>query len=427
MGCLFRTFFVLLFLAAIGLPAAAVVFGLDRAPMLPPTGDITLADMQRAHKLVERYDPRRMTPNELTVVTATADELNALIKGGVGMLPRVSSRVDINRFGMLAGVSAELPIPENPLGRYVNVRAAIAPSEDGLNITRLAVGRIELPPAIVRPAVRLALDRYVGPDKGQPIVDSIRSVRVQDDRLAIAFRPPPALVEDFKAAAKRQMTVSHPRTVRAYYEHLLALHARQGGRQTSLAAYVKPLFQLARQRSETRDAARENEGAVIALAMFFGDPRFERFVGEVRTPEMRDRGSIGRVVLDGRHDFLLHFAISAGLALTGGDAAANLIGEIKEVKDSSGASGFSFNDIGADRAGVRFARQAVSGQAAAQRFQERLAALSGERDFFPPVADLPEGLSVAEFRSRYGDVNSPAYKRMIDEIDRRIDAIPLYR
>ena len=50
-----------------------------------------------------------------------------------------------------------------------------------------------------------------------------------------------------------------------------------------------------------------------------------------------------------------------------------------------------------------------------------------EGSFFPHFADLPEGMSQAEFQSRYGDVNSPAYKRVIADIDRRIAGVGLYR
>jgi hypothetical protein len=190
MGCLFRTFLLALLLALIGLPAAVLVLGIDKSPLIPPGGSITLADMQHARQLIQRYDPERMIPNEVTVVTATADELNALIRGGAGVLPLAASRVSIGRFGMVAGVSAELPIPETPIGRYVNLRTTVAPSDEGLKITRFAVGRIEVPPMIVRPAVRLALDYYVGRGKGQTIIDSIRAVKVHDDRLSVAFRTP---------------------------------------------------------------------------------------------------------------------------------------------------------------------------------------------------------------------------------------------
>ena len=97
------------------------------------------------------------------------------------------------------------------------------------------------------------------------------------------------------------------------------------------------------------------------------------------------------------------------------------------MKDSEGPSGFSFTDIGADRAGVRFAKQSIASPASARAMQRALARPIEEAQFFPQVRDLPEGLSEAEFRRRYGDINSVEYQRMIAEIDRRIVAIPLYR
>ncbi len=116
-----------------------------------------------------------------------------------------------------------------------------------------------------------------------------------------------------------------------------------------------------------------------------------------------------------------------GLALTGGDLAANLIGELKEAKDSQKSSGFSFTDIGADRAGVKLANRAVSNADAALHTQRVLANAQSEEVFFPRFTDLPEGLSTAAFRKRYGDVNSKKYKRVIGEIDRRIFATRLYK
>ena len=45
----------------------------------------------------------------------------------------------------------------------------------------------------------------------------------------------------------------------------------------------------------------------------------------------------------------------------------------------------------------------------------------------PPVLDLPEGLTESEFKQRYGDRQSAAFKQVLAEIDRRIERIPLYR
>ena len=116
-----------------------------------------------------------------------------------------------------------------------------------------------------------------------------------------------------------------------------------------------------------------------------------------------------------------------GLTLTGGDLAANLIGELKEAEDSEKSSGFSFTDIGADRAGVKLANRAVSNEGAALHTQRILANGQNEEVFFPQFTDLPEGLSSDAFRQRYGDVNSKAYKRIIGEIDRRIFSTRLYK
>lgn len=429
MGCLFKSFFLLFFLALIGLPIAGVIFGIDRQPLVGRPGDINLADLQRAQLLAQRYDPRNMPVEKVTTIRATADELNTVIKGALGGVKQIASRVEVSRFGVIIGLTAEAPIPDNPLGRYVNLRAVIKPSATGLEFSRFAIGRIEVPPIIIKPAMRLALDQLVGPDKADPILNSIRSVRVAGPMVTVDFRPPSQMVDDLKAVAKRQLAPSHPRKVKPYIAELERVSSQIGGSRVSMIEFVRPVFALAKQRSATRDPADENQAAMVAIAIYFGDGRFERFVdGDVLTPEQKaEKRAIDHVRLDGRHDFVQHFTISMGLALAGGDVAANLIGELKEVKDSGKKSGFSFTDIGADRIGVRFARAAMASPESALRFQEVLSTARDEGSFFPPFADLPEGMSQAEFQSRYGDVNSPAYKKMIAEIDRRISGIGLYR
>ncbi len=80
----------------------------------------------------------------------------------------------------------------------------------------------------------------------------------------------------------------------------------------------------------------------------------------------------------------------------------------------------------ADRAGIRFAEVATASEASARALQSALAAGAKETDFFPRVGDLPEGLSDAEFKANFGDVDSPAYGAMVKQIDSRIAKIALY-
>ena len=129
--------------------------------------------------------------------------------------------------------------------------------------------------------------------------------------------------------------------------------------------------------------------------------------------------------LRGRADWARHYALSAALAVLEHPLISDAAGAMKEQLDAlTGGSGFSFGDLAADRAGVRFAANATRSQAAAKAMQARLQNGFTLDDFFPPVADLPENLTVEQFRRAYGGVGSPRYRQQVDEIETRLDPCP---
>ena len=85
-------------------------------------------------------------------------------------------------------------------------------------------------------------------------------------------------------------------------------------------------------------------------------------------------------------------------------------------------SGFSFNDIAADRAGTRFGELAAGSKETAARLQQRLSAGVRERDLMPATDDLPEFMPEAECKRRFGGIGAPAYQQMMANIERRIAA-----
>ncbi|MGS0757098.1 hypothetical protein ACVBEH_22195, partial [Roseateles sp. GG27B] len=105
-------------------------------------------------------------------------------------------------------------------------------------------------------------------------------------------------------------------------------------------------------------------------------------------------------------------------------ALADVIGVYKEVADSHGGSGFSFNDIAADRAGTRFGIRAVQ---VPRLLQETVLAGLKEADFMPDVSDLPEFLTERDFLARYGGIGAPAYRQMMANIEARLDTTALLR
>ena len=137
-----------------------------------------------------------------------------------------------------------------------------------------------------------------------------------------------------------------------------------------------------------------------------------------------------RLLLAARADFPLHFLVSATLAAEGTTPLTKAIGIYKEVADSRGGSGFSFNDMAANRAGTRFGERAVQDAA---HLQDDLAQLEKQAqglkdsDLLPRTDDLPEFMAEREFLRRFGGVGAPGYNAMLADIDRRIAALPLLR
>jgi len=105
---------------------------------------------------------------------------------------------------------------------------------------------------------------------------------------------------------------------------------------------------------------------------------------------------------------------------------ADAVGLYKEIADSRGGNGFSFNDIAADRAGVRFGESAAK-SATAKKLQTDVGAGIIESDLMPATADLPEFMPETEFKRRFGGIDGSGYKKIMAEIEQRVAVLPLYR
>jgi hypothetical protein len=191
MGCLFRLFSLLILLGLFGLPAAAVYYGLDRLPTVATSGSVGPAEMRQAMMIGARLATAPLSASG-GGVTLNASELNVLVRGWAARAPNVDARAAVTRFGVLVGASAELPIPENPLGRYVNIAATVAPSRTGLVVDRLAIGRIEVPQAMIHPLVKFLLDQAAGPGQGETIFGAVHSVAINGQRVTIGLARPPS-------------------------------------------------------------------------------------------------------------------------------------------------------------------------------------------------------------------------------------------
>ena len=80
-----------------------------------------------------------------------------------------------------------------------------------------------------------------------------------------------------------------------------------------------------------------------------------------------------------------------------------------------------------NNAGTRLGALAAGAAAGRERLRKTLVAGLSENDLIPQVRDLPEFMPQADFVRRFGGVGQPRYQAMVDRIEQRIAALPLYR
>jgi hypothetical protein len=154
-------------------------------------------------------------------------------------------------------------------------------------------------------------------------------------------------------------------------------------------------------------------------------PQLKEFIESIETEEARAKrkANLGKFTILNRDDLARHYTISALLTALGGAKQAEAIGVGKELLDTQRDSGFSFVDLAADRAGIRFAEGVLSG---------KVSLLSVANDynvgfFMPSIEGLPEGLTAEEFVTSFGTPTDVRFLQVIRDIDTRMGALPPYR
>ncbi len=363
------------------------------------------------------------------------DGLNAVLASGQRLVPGAYGQARVAPEGLAIDVSAGGPLL--PAGLWLNLRLVAAPSEDGFRLSEARLGRLPLPPGLVLAAARMGLDLMLGDGLGTATLDAVQAVRLSPPEATVVLRADPdGRVALFQRLRDRALERGASAAVRdQVYVQLWyldrAVRAGELPRQGSALPYLRRALETAAfeaGRNPERPDEETLRGALYALALYCGDPEFGAPMGLNLRRDMRGKGNgCGGTTLGGRDDLRKHFVMSAGIyaATTGGTATFG-VGELKELLDTNaGGSGFSFDDMAADAAGLRFGEMLMATPRA--DWPALAARLTDETTLMPPIDGLPTRLSEAEFRARFGDVDSPAYAAMVAEIDDRVDALPLYR
>jgi hypothetical protein len=174
-------------------------------------------------------------------------------------------------------------------------------------------------------------------------------------------------------------------------------------------------------------ATQRSRAAILALGIAIGHERLGRFAGLDRDDDLVRTAAHLRqgATLRGREDWSRHYALSAALAVVESPFLSDVGGLLKEELDTlTRGSGFSFGDLAADRSGVRFAESATDSESHAAAMRARIGTGFTIDDYFPETSGLPENLTTEQFAAQFGGVGTARYRKMVDEIDARIDRCP---
>ncbi len=427
--------FIIFIAVFVLMPVLSASFFLEKTSNISETRAIEVEHAARVTTFATRIINDATSQKQMALSFAAEDELNSLMAFANRTLQIFSGRVTIENTGMLALISIQ--IPKNPFGEYINCRIYFSPSDKGLSLSKVVIGKIRIHGRIAIMFLRLALNIILGNGQGNDILSAVKAVSFKDKIAYVHFTPLPDIkfrFNMFKDRLKRIRDIVNPISdkalVRKYYLRLIETERKfEPGQKISLAEYLAPLFELANQRSKSGNHTQENKAAILALSIYAGHWRFEQFTGKVGTTQIRSNPLIRKnIVLAGRPDLRLHFIVSAGIKVIADSGVSFAAGEFKELMDAVyGGSGFSFADLAADRAGTHFARIAIINDNEAEKLQQAISSSSKETLFFPDISRLPEGISQVQFKRDFGNVKGDRYKSLVQTIDQQIMTLPLYR
>jgi len=407
----------------------------ERTPLPFEPPQVTSADKRELVQLARSQRPRSVKAGQTQTLQLTQRHINLLLAWGLSLHSKDrKAKVDLERHRVSLWSSFGMPVGRDRT-YYFNLVAEGSPEirqgDIRLNVDRCRIGSVPVPHWLLDMFSPVISSLLSHDPRSRPFIEATRELMIGPDLVEVTYSRL-RLPSEFREAVFGPSTASEEvlAAVRAQVEHLLSAVAQSADTQMSFGFCVENAFSLARTRSVQRNAVTENRGAIFALGILLGHPRVEEFLGPVF--DDRDNSYARRLLrsvrLRGRSDWTRHFFVSAAIALLSDEIVSNAAGLLKEELDAdTGGSGFSFADLLADRAGTTLAISATCDEASARALQDRIASGFQVDDFFPPAADLPEGISDAQLQAQYGGVGGEAYGQLIEEIERRISSCSAYR
>ncbi len=409
----------------------ALILSMEGKRRYSSNTNVNATAVREASRFVSRESRKIINAKKPIVLNATQFEINDTISLVHRSYERVSGHVAIEEDKALVHLSVKGSVLGIPT--FFNISGELHSSENGILWKRAKIGDLPLGSTSAQWLFKRTIFILLGKNYGKEILNGIGAIKIKPNALSVRFTPHSGFQEGFAAAANRisgfvgeniQLDTAR---VQHYLDFLVDYTRKQTEERKSVSQYLKVLFNEVKTQRETLalKAENENTSAMYALAVQSAPGTFRHFVKDLKVHRLNATPT-PKLSLSGREDLAKHFIYSAAIKILSDKGLSFSIGEAKELIDASyGGSGFSFADLTADRAGIRFAEVISANSDTAQLIQEIAASSMKESDFFPPLDGLPEGLNEVSFETLYSGIDSKKYQAMLDEIDKRLNACNL--
>jgi hypothetical protein len=416
---------LLILLLIIGLVfSALVILAIESKPLVQEQSALQLDEADSVKVLLQQITDSFRNRTNKQQIELSESQLTSLVGFAQRAFPKVVGKVSI-----LSSQTRFLLSYALPFNYYLNIDTAVLPA-DGLKLDYVKIGDIHVPGAWFTDALVAFGNWYTDSDIASKFVQQIEKIEMRNTEMRIHIQPFAQFLQELNSI-KKEMQVDGDEELRlrtAYYVKMLTeLPEAKSNQGQSLMVYMKAVFAKALQRSTDASAYKENQAAIMALAIYIGHYRFANFVGDIKPNNGLPLAPKVAAVLAQRTDLNQHFIFSAAIQLLSQQGLSIAIGEFKELMDrAKDGSGYSFVDLTADYAGVKFAQTATHPETA-RALQLAVANGKDEGIIFPSIDNLPEGFSKAAFTQQFGGVDSPAYQALVSEVHSRVEALIIHQ
>jgi hypothetical protein len=415
---IFLSVFLLLPSAAVILCALLIIFGVSDKPDIPVGWTPTLEDIARAKKIL--HEGSKTKPDEIGIIELTVPDINLAANYLLNMYGKSAARIDL--IDNMLRFNVTMTLPDNIFGRYLNISFRLG-NNDGIEIPKLKkfkAGNLLIPARFAAFVIKRIVRHSSLNDYFILATHPIKYFKIDRQKITIVY------FSNRETLAKARNFLTHGGDISksAVYQQKLAetIAQHDPSWRLSLADLLKPLFQLAYERSTLETAIEENKLVILTANNYVNNSNVPPVLATKPTSE-----KYYSTFLYKRIDLAQHFIGSAAITASVNGQVAQAMGEEKELNDAQGGSGFSFIDLAADKAGTRFGEMATSSPENARKIQKAMSGIKDYSDFMPDPRDLPEHMNEAEFIGRYQSIDSPSFREISRLIDARIAATPIYK